>query len=73
MIKDNHCGRIESAFTRRELLQRAGGGIGMLALNSLLAGEALTNEDIGANPMAARSPHGFGTVSYTHLTLPTKA
>ena len=60
MIKDNHCGRIEKAFTKRELLQRAGGGIGMLALNSLLIGEGKANTNIGPNPMAARYPHGFG-------------
>ena len=60
MIKDNHCGRIENAFTRRELLQRAGGGIGMLALNSLLTGEGKASTNIGANPMASRYPHGFG-------------
>ncbi|MDE0570178.1 MAG: DUF1501 domain-containing protein [Verrucomicrobiales bacterium] len=60
MIKDNHCGRIEKAFNRRELLQRAGGGIGMLALNSLLIGKGEANTNIGPNPMAARHPHGFG-------------
>ena len=60
MIKDNHCGQIDNALTRRELLQRAGGGIGMLALNSLLIGEGTANTNIGANPMAARYPHGFG-------------
>ena len=60
MIKDNHCGRIENAFTRRELLQRAGGGIGMLALNSLLTGEGEANTNIGPNPIASRYTHGFG-------------
>ncbi len=60
MSTKNHCGRIENTFTRRQLLQRAGGGIGMLALNSLLLDEGRATTKIGANPMATRNPHGFG-------------
>ncbi len=52
-------GRIANTFPRRQLLQRAGGGIGMLALNSLLLEEGL-GATTGANPMATRQPHGFG-------------
>ena len=36
----DHCGRIERAYSRRELLARAGGGIGALALGSLLQNES---------------------------------
>ncbi len=60
-IVENHCGRIETAYTRRELLQRAGGGIGVLALGSLLQSEGLAvNAHLGPNPMAPRQPHSFG-------------
>ena len=44
--------------SRRDLLKIAGGGIGMLALNSILGEQGLAaNADLGPNPMASRSPH----------------
>ncbi len=64
-----HCGRYQPILSRRQLLQRAGGGIGGLALAQLLAGEGLLAGDapaIGAagaddasatNPLAARPGH----------------
>ena len=52
-----------SSLTRRQLLARAGGGIGALALAQLLASEGLLAADAGGatakspNPLAARPPH----------------
>ncbi|MGI9244245.1 MAG: DUF1501 domain-containing protein, partial [Verrucomicrobiales bacterium] len=55
---DNHCGQIQTTRSRRELLKVAGGGIGMLALNSLLENNGLAaTTELGANPMASRQPH----------------
>ena len=54
----DHCGNIELPHSRREFLKIAGGGIGMLALNSLLSEQGLAaNADLGPNPMASRQPH----------------
>ncbi len=41
-------------FTRRQLLQRAGAGFGLLALQSLLARTATAS---ATNPLAAKAPH----------------
>ena len=62
MPTPDHCGRLgpapAHAYSRRELLRIAGGGIGMLALNSILREQGLAaNTDLGPNPMAARQPH----------------
>ena len=48
---------IEAArpFSRRHLLQTAGGGFGLLALNAMLARTGLAST--GSNPLAARQPH----------------
>lgn len=48
-----------SAASRREFLFRAGGGLGGIALNSLLAQEARADGKLAAqkNPLAAREPH----------------
>ena len=45
-------------IARREFLARAGGGIGSLALLSLLDGEnALAQKSLNINPLAPKSPH----------------
>jgi hypothetical protein len=45
-------------WTRRELLQHAGGGAGLLALASLLADQGLAATDEKAiNPLAPKTPH----------------
>lgn len=57
-MNPDHCGNIQPARSRRELLKLAGGGIGMLALNSILREQGLAaNSDLGPNPMASRQPH----------------
>ena len=38
---NDHCGRIDPAYSRRDLLRVAGGGIGMLALNSILRDQGI--------------------------------
>src|SRR3954452_13667331 len=49
----------ERPASRREFLQRAGGGLGMLALLSLLEeqGRAAAPPVSGEGPLAAREPH----------------
>src|SRR5688500_16011215 len=51
-----HCGRFRRGLTRRELLQRAGGGFGGLALADLLAGQGLMAA-APVDPMSPKSPH----------------
>ncbi|MFL2450703.1 MAG: DUF1501 domain-containing protein [Verrucomicrobiales bacterium] len=53
----NHCGRIQNVSTRRALLQRAGGGMGMLALNSLLNQNSIGSQNNSINPLASKKPH----------------
>lgn len=53
----NHCGRIQNFSSRRALLQKAGGGIGMLALNSLLNQTSFAIENNPTNPLASKQPH----------------
>ena len=53
----DHCGRIQNVTTRRALLQRAGGGIGMLALNSLLNQNSIGSQNNPINPLASKKPH----------------
>ena len=53
----NHCGRIQNVSTRRALLRRAGGGIGMLALNSLLNQNSIGSQNNSINPLASKKPH----------------
>ncbi len=53
----NHCGRIQNFSSRRALLQKAGGGIGMLALNSLLNQNSFGIENNPTNPLASKQPH----------------
>ena len=60
-MQPDHCGRIDPTLSRRQLLQRAGGGIGALALSAMLRDEGLAaSVDLGVNPMRARMPHSFG-------------
>src|SRR5262245_35931076 len=48
-----------SLFTRRQLLNRCGGGLGLVALGSLLQREDLltAGPEPALNPLAPRSPH----------------
>jgi hypothetical protein len=55
---NNSCGRIQPAHSRRDFLRLAGGGVGMLALNTILCEQGLAAEtELGPNPLAARAPH----------------
>ncbi|MEX2212589.1 MAG: DUF1501 domain-containing protein [Phycisphaeraceae bacterium] len=64
-VRTQHCGRYRSIANRREFLQRAGGGLGMLALADLLqardarAAEAAAPADPApvANPLDPRPTH----------------
>ena len=90
-----------TGFSRRELLARAGTGLGMMGLAGLLGDDSLLSTSQAADavsPLAPKQPHFEGkakhvihifcnggpshvdtfdnkpeSVSYTHLTLPTKA
>mgnify|MGYP003299959009 FL=1 len=53
----NHCGRIKEVSSRRSLLQKAGGGIGMLALNSLLNQNGFGSGSTQLNPLAEKKSH----------------
>jgi hypothetical protein len=53
-----HCGRIAPAFSRRQMLARAGGGLGALALADLLAHGAPA--DARADAMSPRPSHRPG-------------
>src|SRR4051812_40973026 len=46
-----------SIYTRRELLSQAGGGMGMLALASLMTQQGLAATSQPLNPLAARPAH----------------
>ncbi|MCB1098977.1 MAG: DUF1501 domain-containing protein [Verrucomicrobiae bacterium] len=62
-FKPEYCGRIDRAFSRRELLRLAGGGMGALALQSLLQGEsrgASSDINLGVEPLASRPPGTSG-------------
>lgn len=49
---------MEPARSRRDFLGLAGGGMGLLALHSLLAANALAADiQLGSNPMTPRAPH----------------
>jgi len=50
----------ERAASRRDFLARAGGGLGMLALASLLDGDARAATEKIKNPLAAKKPHFQG-------------
>jgi hypothetical protein len=55
---NNSCGRIQPAHSRRDFLRLAGGGVGMLALNTILCEQGLAaGTELGPNPLAARAPH----------------
>lgn len=66
-IPSSSCGRREPILNRRQLLQRAGGGLGGLAMAQLLMdqglllgeepGEAATQEGTSRNPLAPRGGH----------------
>ena len=49
-----NCNRIEDAWTRRDLLAKAGGGLGALALSSLLHEQGHADVVLGENPLEAR-------------------
>jgi hypothetical protein len=55
---NNSCGRIQRVHSRRDFLRSAGGGFGMLALNSILWEQGLAADtEFGPNPMSPRAPH----------------
>ncbi len=55
---NSHCGRYEPIISRRDLLQKAGGGMGMLALADLLQQQSLrADEPDPARPLAPRDGH----------------
>lgn len=55
---NNCCGRIQPGHSRRDFLRLAGGGFGMLALNSILCEQGFAaGMDLASNSMAARAPH----------------
>jgi len=51
------CGSIEPSSSRREFLRRAGGGLGMLALASLMKQQGLLAQDAAAGSLLPRVPH----------------
>ncbi|MEZ6121155.1 MAG: DUF1501 domain-containing protein [Pirellulaceae bacterium] len=54
----SHCGRYQSIINRRQLLQKAGAGLGGVALADLLSQEGLlAADDRSQNPMASRAGH----------------
>jgi Protein of unknown function (DUF1501) len=54
---NDSCGRRLPVRSRRELLRLAGGGLGMLALNSMLCAEGRADEaDLESDPLAPRAP-----------------
>ena len=57
-------------MNRREYLWQSGGGLGGIALSSMLGSDRLEAAGMGS---MLEHPHHPATVSYTHLTLPTKA
>jgi hypothetical protein len=62
-LPSHHCGRFQRATNRRQFLQRAGAGFGMLALADLLhaatppAGEPAPDPSAAGHPLAPRQPH----------------
>ena len=59
-----HCNQIEDTWTRRELLTKAGGGLGALALSSLLHEQGHAAVELGDNPLEARKPHFEGKAKH---------
>src|SRR5262249_27557467 len=60
-MSDTHCGRYQRVFSRRELLKRAGGGLGLFALAELLGAPSLRADPAPSgersDPLAPRTPH----------------
>ena len=59
-----NCNQTEDIWTRRELLGKAGGGIGALALASLLHQQGYGAIELGENPLEARKPHFEGKAKH---------
>ena len=55
-LTSSHCHRFEPIINRRQLLQRAGGGFGGLALAQLMASQGVKASD-NINPLAPRTSH----------------
>lgn len=53
------CGRVEPICNRRRFLERAGGGMGILALADLLSGQSLLADDAPAKSTAPLPPPHF--------------
>src|SRR5262245_26784542 len=55
---NHHCGRYQRFTTRRDFLQKAGAGFGLLALAELLrAGNPPAATAVAIAPLAPRQPH----------------
>ena len=59
-----NCNQIDDIWTRRELLGKAGGGIGALALASILHQQGYGAIELGENPLEARKPHFEGKAKH---------
>jgi hypothetical protein len=55
-VLSSHCHRFEPIINRRQLLQRAGGGFGGLALAQLMANQGVKASD-ETNPLAPKASH----------------
>jgi Protein of unknown function (DUF1501) len=63
-LPSHHCGRYQRVLNRRQFLERAGSGLGILALSDLLGREDLLaaeapadNRATAIDPLAAKQPH----------------
>jgi hypothetical protein len=60
-MSDSHCGRYQRILTRRELLKKAGGGLGLFALADMIGAQQASAEPAlpsrVASPLAPRPPH----------------
>ncbi len=63
-MMNSNCNRLETAWTRRELLTKAGGGLGALALSSILHEQGHAAVELGENPLLARKPHFEGKAKH---------
>lgn len=58
---DSHCGRYQTLGNRRDFLQKAGAGFGLLALSDLLrAADATSSAARSQDPLAPLKPHYAG-------------
>jgi hypothetical protein len=67
-LTSSHCHRFESIMNRRQLLQRAGGGFGGLALAQLMASQGVKASD-DINPLAPQASHFPAQSEVDHLAV----